>query len=179
MTSIRKISYLILSYLRPHHRHGQVPADRALRLRRGAEVAGRLPQASLRPHRQRGRLLRLTSWGEKRDLKSQYYHIQRRKLSRKAAANRKENLCGLINCCSLTACGRETNPRQVSGEGRRVEGVVQQEFKSLRVYSSGAVQQGPPGRLLPRQVLGRPQHWDQRWGILLLRRHHQVSFANY
>ena len=51
----------ILSYLRPHHRHGQVPADRALRLRRGAEVAGRLPQAPLRSHRQRGRLLRLAS----------------------------------------------------------------------------------------------------------------------
>ena len=69
-----------------------------------------------------------------------------------------ENLCGLINHSSFAAGGRATNPRQVSGEGGRVEGAVQQEFKSLRVYSSGAVQQGPPGRLLPCQVLGRPQH---------------------
>ena len=41
------------------------------------------------------------------------------------------------------AGGRAANPGQVPREIRRAE---------------GAVQQGPPGRVLPRQVLGRPQH---------------------
>ena len=43
-----------------------------------------------------------------------------------------ENFCGLINPFSLAAGGRATNPGQVSGEGGRVEGAVQQEFKRLR-----------------------------------------------
>ena len=61
----------------------------------------------------------------------------------------------------FSARGRATNSGQVPGEVGRAE---------------GALREGAARRILPRQVLGRPQHQPVRREQRLLRRHHHVSF---
>ena len=63
----------------------------------------------------------------------------------------------------VVAGGCATDPGQVPGEVGRPE---------------GAVREGAAGRILPRQVLGRPQHQHLRREQRLLRGHHNVSDDN-
>ncbi len=63
----------------------------------------------------------------------------------------------------VAASGRAADPGQVPGEVRRAE---------------GALREGTAGRLLPRQVLGGPQHQHLGREQRLLRRHHNVRIMN-